>query len=129
MGDGSKKVEAVVFFAEPFTFTPKVAVRTIELLGNHSLDIEFVAGQPEPQPAAFAVDILASNPVPEDETLRVTYDASFQGPCASHDHCPASGYCDMYLGCDDCAVCNAIGDTFDGNLCPDRCRKWPSHRG
>ena len=126
MGDGTKKVEAVIFFQTPFTFAPRVTIRSVELLGNHSLsDIEFVAGNAEAQPAAFAVDILSSNPVPEDETLRIAYSASFQGPCASHTHCPSSQYCDTYLGCDDCAVCNLIGDTFDNGPCPKRCGALP----
>ncbi len=43
------------------------------------------------------------------------------GPCDSHLSCPTSQYCDVYRSCDDCSICLALNDTFNGLPCPSKC--------
>lgn len=109
-----------MFFPVPFKYAPRVVISSVVSRGSDPT-VEFLVGTPMAQPGAFVVEILSSDAI--IAPVQIAYEATFQGACDSHDHCPLSQYCDEYLGCDDCSMCQVLGDTFDGGDCPARCGK------
>eukprot|EP00056_Hartaetosiga_gracilis_P001579 m.45877 g.45877 ORF g.45877 m.45877 type:complete len:532 (+) comp10700_c0_seq1:448-2043(+) len=98
--------------------TPRVEVTNI-MMDGESVDLEVFPTIPIVEPTHFVIDLISI--VNLDGILMVEWAASYQGACTAHNQCPDSQYCDVYRGCDDCVICVAISDTFDGEECPQKC--------